>query len=276
MFFSRLKALCDERNIAISAAVKSVTTSSGLIDNWKKGGRPRIDIVIKLADLLDTSTDFLLERTDDPTPVGENTRRLYSDEALLIDSLRTASPSTRETVLRMAKAALAPVDSAEPPAPLVFSSPKDEIVHQPISRQKAARLLKRVEGSAAAGVPITAVPEDDLHVSVPAKYLAKRYSIIRAQGDSMVGAGINNGDYCVFDTEAYQDEGRIMLVRLEGSTDQREMTIKHVYFHPGDDPDDERAMVELRSENPSYPPMFYHASDAEVTGVLVDILAPGE
>jgi hypothetical protein len=126
------------------------------------------------------------------------------------------------------------------------------------------RFEKRVEGEAAAGAPIAAVPQDDMTVSVPEKYLDERYFIVRARGNSMIDAGIRSGSCCVFARDAYVDSGVIALVQVEGPTDQPEGTIKRVYFS-GD-------RVELRPENPEYQSMFYPADAVRVSGVLVKVL----
>ena len=121
-----------------------------------------------------------------------------------------------------------------------------------------------MEGEAAAGAPIAAVPQDDMTVSVPEKYLDERYFIVRARGNSMIDAGIFSGSCCVFARDAYVDSGAIALVQVEGPTDQPEGTIKRVYFS-GD-------QVELRPENPEFQSMFYPADAVRVSGVLVKVL----
>lgn len=124
---------------------------------------------------------------------------------------------------------------------------------------------KRVEGSAAAGTPITTIDEDDATVLVPAKYLDENYFIIRAQGDSMIDAGINSGDFCVFQKDAYRDAGLIMYVQVDGATDLPDGAIKRVFFHGN--------QVELRSANPAYEPMFYYANEVSLNGVLADVIS---
>lgn len=264
MFYDRLKSICDKQNLAISAAVKAVASSSGPIDNWRKGGWPRADMVKKLADYLNTSADYLLERTDDPSPLSFDMRKLDKNEALLIDGLRQSDENTRNMVMKMASAALSlpAQEEATHINPNPFSSPKDEkISHMPDSDQ----CYKFVEGKAAAGLPISTIPDMETRISVPAKYLSDKYFIVQAQGDSMIGAGINSGDYCVFQRDAYTDSGLIMYVQVEGSADVPDGTIKRVYRR-GD-------LVELRSENPAYEPFSFPASYVQLNGVLVYTIA---
>ena len=137
---------------------------------------------------------------------------------------------------------------------------------RPQGTVKAGRGLKRVEGDAAAGPPITAVPEDDLVASVPVKYMSSNYFIVRARGDSMINADIADGDFCVFQKDGHLDEGRIMLVQVEGTDDEPDVTIKRVFFRG--------KQIELRSENPAYPPMFYPAETVSLMGILVTTVTP--
>lgn len=266
MFLPRLMSLCELRNTTISAAVKAAGGNTGSIDGWKKkGSMPRSELIACLADQLETTADYLLGRTDDPSPISHGMRALDADEIRLVDGLRHADPPVRSAIFRMVDAALAapPAVRVEKPAAASFLSPNDDNLRH--KRRTKKRSPKRVEGKAAAGLPITAVPEGDLMVSVPAKYLSDSYFIVQAQGDSMIDAGIDDGDFCIFKIDGYYDDGQIMLVQVDGSTDEPDVTIKRVFRHDGE--------VELRSENSAYPPMFYPASDTQFVGVLVDIVS---
>ncbi|MEG0146321.1 MAG: S24 family peptidase [Clostridia bacterium] len=271
MFYDRLNALCKSRGLKITDFSGTILkVSNATPTNWKKGISPKSSIVVLAAKYFDVSTDYLLEMTDDPTPSNENLE-LEQQEVDLIKELRKAPALIRENVYKMAAAVLtSPPIHAIPANVRPFLPPKDEPVNHATPRAKPTkpkRYMKRVEGNAAAGIPITAVPEDDLHISVPAKYLDDRYFIVRAVGDSMIGANIDSGDYCVFDRDAYRDEGRIMLVQVD-ALDQPEDTIKRVYF--------DGAQIELRSANLAYDPMFFPADEVQITGVLVDVLAPDD
>lgn len=264
MFLQRLISLCELRNTTISAAVKAAGGNTGSIDGWKKKGSiPRAELIASLADHLGTTTDYLLCRTDDPSPVSSCFHILNSDEERMIDTLRRAEPPVRSAVYRMVDAALCEqTHESKLPSPS-FLGRNDGIGSH---KKRRAKGLKRVEGNAAAGKPITAVRDGERVVSVPTKYLSDRFFIVCAQGDSMIDAGINDGDFCVFQKDAYQDVGRIMLVQIDGATNEPDVTIKRVFFH-GD-------QVELRSENEAYKPMFYPASDVSLVGVLVAIVTP--
>lgn len=143
-----------------------------------------------------------------------------------------------------------------------LSMPDDNEVPAELPEQH----YKRVEGKAAAGLPINSIPDRESLIAVPAKYLSERYFIVQAQGDSMIGAHINDGDYCVFQNDAYLDNGRIMLVQINGSSDDPDVTIKRVKKRGN--------YLELHSDNPKYPPMTFAVTDVQLMGALTDIIKP--
>jgi len=71
MFLERLKKLCAEKNIKITNLIKELKMSSGILSNWKRGDIPKANTLTKIADYFNVSTDYLLCKTDDPTPPNE-------------------------------------------------------------------------------------------------------------------------------------------------------------------------------------------------------------
>lgn len=276
MFYDRLSSCCKAKGIKINALADKFGTSKGTISGWKNGTSPNSSFVVKAAELFGVSTDYLLGITDDPTSkIESGWMLLEKPEIDLVKKLRSSTDETAKSVYKMAAAVLSapPIRAEESSAP-AFSSPKGETRHVHTPRRKP---MKRVEGEAAAGLPIEAVPEDeDAMIPVPAKYLADRYFIVRARGDSMTGSGIEDGAYCVFDSEASFDEGDVVLAIVDGSTDRADGAIKRAFSVSGDDPDGDDAMVELRSTNPAYAPMRYPADEVRIAGVWVDVLPSGE
>ena len=66
MFYDRLKKICDEKEIKITPMLKELKIGQGNTKKWKEGTLPNGKILIKLAEKLECSTDYLLERTDTP------------------------------------------------------------------------------------------------------------------------------------------------------------------------------------------------------------------
>lgn len=259
MFYERLKAICDSQHTTITAVVKAVNGSTGSIDGWKKGRAPSSDIVFRMAKYLNVSTDYLLGLSDHPSVVGENTHKLDDMEATLIDRLRRSDPQVREIIMKMSFAVLPAMENDA-----FLPSNDAESHHEKVKfGAKTRTLLKKIEGEAAAGAPITAVPEEDSFVSVPEKYLDERYFIVRARGDSMEDT-ISNGACCVFQRGVPLDDGAIALVQIEGATDQPDDTIKRVYRRG--------KQVELCSDNPKHDSMLYPAKSVQIAGILVAVL----
>ena len=67
MFKDRFVQILQEKKISSYKLTKDTGISNGLISDWKKGKRtPASENLIKLADYLDLSVDYLLGRTDNP------------------------------------------------------------------------------------------------------------------------------------------------------------------------------------------------------------------
>ncbi len=65
-FPSRLKELREEKGLLGKDFAKIMSVEPATVTNWEKGNRfPKDDVLIKIADYFDCSTDYLLGRTDD-------------------------------------------------------------------------------------------------------------------------------------------------------------------------------------------------------------------
>ena len=62
----RLKELREEKGLLGKDFAKIMSVEPATVTNWEKGNRfPKDDVLIKIADYFDCSTDYLLGRTDD-------------------------------------------------------------------------------------------------------------------------------------------------------------------------------------------------------------------
>lgn len=65
-FPNRLKELREKRELLGKDLAKIMSVEPATITNWEKGNRfPKDDVLVKIADYFDCSTDYLLGRTDD-------------------------------------------------------------------------------------------------------------------------------------------------------------------------------------------------------------------
>ena len=75
-----------------------------------------------------------------------------------------------------------------------------------------------VMGRIAAGVPIEAISEVSHHVAVPGSMLSGsgQHYALEVRGDSMIEAGINDGDIVVIREQTTADNGDIVVALVEG------------------------------------------------------------
>ena len=66
IFFKRIEALCHERNMNVSDLETAAGIGAGTIPGWRKGSKPRLTTIIKLAEFFNVSRAYLEGETDDP------------------------------------------------------------------------------------------------------------------------------------------------------------------------------------------------------------------
>ncbi len=107
-----------------------------------------------------------------------------------------------------------------------------------------------VVGLVTAGMPILALENQEGTISWdgdPACFA------LRVRGDSMIGAGILNGDMVVVRPQQNADDGQIVVARIED-----EATVKRLRRKNG--------QIWLMPENPAYPPI--DGTQAEIIGLV--------
>ncbi|MBA4489518.1 transcriptional repressor LexA [Paracoccus sp. S1E-3] len=119
-----------------------------------------------------------------------------------------------------------------------------------------------VMGRIAAGVPIEAISEVSHHIAVPGSMLTGREShyALEVRGDSMINAGINDGDVVVIREQDVAQNGDIVVALVEG----HEATLKY-YRRKG-------AMIALEAANPAYETRILPEDKVRVQGRLVGLI----
>ena len=113
-------------------------------------------------------------------------------------------------------------------------------------------------GTVAAGVPLLAEENHDGWVPVPRSFLGSgRYFAVKVNGDSMIGAGIMDGDTAIIAQQPVAENGAIVVAMVDEA-----VTLKRFYK--------ERNRVHLKSENPAYPPIY--TREARILGKLAHIV----
>ncbi|MBI2914794.1 MAG: transcriptional repressor LexA [Firmicutes bacterium] len=139
-------------------------------------------------------------------------------------------------------------DPTKPRAILVLGDP--DFVHKEVTNVP-------VVGRVTAGEPILAVQNIDDYFPVPKDFIAYEDTfILKVRGDSMINAGIVDGDYVVVKQQSYADNGDIAVVLLED-----EATVKR-FFRQNDH-------VRLQPENPNLKPIL--VKDAQILGRVVGL-----
>jgi repressor LexA len=117
-----------------------------------------------------------------------------------------------------------------------------------------------LHGRIAAGVPIEAL-EGSMMLPVPAALLGSgEHYALEVAGDSMVEAGIFDGDYALIRRQETARDGEIVVALIEDN----EATLK--YFR------NEGSMVRLDPANRSYDPQRYRPDQVRVQGRLAGLL----
>lgn len=119
-----------------------------------------------------------------------------------------------------------------------------------------------VLGEVAAGRPILAVEqvEDEWILDRKLTHGEKNF-LLRSRGESMTGAGINDGDYLLVRPQTSAENGEIIVAMIED-----EVTVKRFYR--------KGRKIELRAENPAFSPIRTSSGERELTilGKVVAVL----
>ncbi|MDE5621292.1 MAG: hypothetical protein K2O29_00270 [Ruminococcus sp.] len=91
MFYERLCDICKEKGTSVTNMLNELGLSTGSTGNWKKGQLPKGDILMKIADYLETSIDYIL--------LGEFRSDLNSDEKQLIELYRITPDRAKYKVI---------------------------------------------------------------------------------------------------------------------------------------------------------------------------------
>ena len=110
-----------------------------------------------------------------------------------------------------------------------------------------------VVGRIAAGAPLLAEQHIEERLAVDPRFVpGPGCFAVRVHGDSMINAGISDGDYVMIRPQQEADNGQIVAVLIEG-----EATVKRFYRERG-------GKIRLQPENPALEPIFLNPRDQSV------------
>lgn len=128
------------------------------------------------------------------------------------------------------------------------------------TKTKAAAIRVPVLGTIACGIPKFAEENIEEYVRLPVALFGKgNFFILRAYGDSMIEAGIDNGDLVLIRQQNYADEGQIVIALMED-----EATLKRFY------PEPKKHRIRLHPENSRMDDIY--VDNCEIQGVAVKVL----
>ncbi|WP_319823546.1 transcriptional repressor LexA [Thalassovita sp.] len=118
-----------------------------------------------------------------------------------------------------------------------------------------------VMGRIAAGVPIEAISHASHNVAVPNSMLGRgEHYALEVKGDSMIEAGINDGDVVIIRETSVADNGDIVVALVE----DQEATLKR-FFRRGN-------AIALEAANPAYETRVFPEDMVKVQGRLVGLI----
>ncbi|MCA2012871.1 transcriptional repressor LexA [Pararhodobacter sp. CCB-MM2] len=146
------------------------------------------------------------------------------------------------------------IEGGAPPAPAPAPARA-----MPVS---AAAMDLPVMGRIAAGTPIEAISEVSHHIAVPGSMLGGKgeHYALEVHGDSMIEAGIHDGDIVVIREQTTADNGDIVVALVEGL----EATLKRFRR--------QRGMIALEAANPAYETRVLRDDQVQVQGRLVGLI----
>lgn len=171
--------------------------------------------------------------------------RRLPNRARALEVLKLPDGLPRALPAAAAQAAAAP---AEPAPPRALPIAANDVIDIPL------------HGRIAAGVPIEAM-ESDRTLAVPAALLGSGdHYALEVSGDSMVEAGILDGDYALIQRTDVAREGQIVVALI----DEAEATLK--YFRR------DHGRIRLDPANAAYQPQVYDPRQVRIQGRLSGIL----
>ncbi len=146
--------------------------------------------------------------------------------------------------------------------PRVIKGDRAEQPAAAMALESAGAIELPLLGRIAAGQPIEAITDGSQNVTVPEQMLAGqgRHYALEVKGDSMIDAGINDGDVVVIRETSIAENGDIVVAQVDGY----EATLKR-FRRQGD-------MIALEAANPAFETRLLRVGQVKVQGKLVGLI----
>lgn len=142
-----------------------------------------------------------------------------------------------------------------------FSKPKSNVSNPLPAYNESQSVSIPMMGRIAAGVPIEAIQDHSHDIDVPIDLLSKgEHYALEVKGDSMIDAGIMEGDTVLIRKCSTADNGEIVVALVE----DEEATLKRLRKKGN--------TVALEAANPAYETRIFGADQVKVQGKLVGLI----
>ena len=116
-------------------------------------------------------------------------------------------------------------------------------------------------GKIAAGHPIEAITDNTNYIDIPKSLLGKgEYFLLEVEGDSMINAGIFDGDQVIIEKRNDAKNGDIVVALI----DNNEATLKRIYKRG--------QQLALQPENPAFKTIIYEPDRVQIQGILKQLI----
>ena len=116
-------------------------------------------------------------------------------------------------------------------------------------------------GKIAAGHPIEAITDNTNYIDIPQSLLGKgEYFLLEVEGDSMINAGIFDGDQVIIEKRNDAKNGEIVVALI----DNNEATLKRIYKRG--------QQLALQPENPAFKTVIYGPDRVQIQGILKQLI----
>lgn len=172
------------------------------------------------------------------------------------DAVGLSSPSSVHAQLNsLVEAGMIKKDPAKPRAIMIMDNTPAPAAAVD-RRTRDVPLLGRI----AAGTPILAAEHVDEVMALPTELVGDGpVFLLEVKGDSMIDAGIHEGDLVAIHKQSDARDGEIVAALIDGE----DATVKRLHRRDG--------KVYLHSENPAYEPMVF-SDGVELIGKVVSVL----
>ena len=142
-----------------------------------------------------------------------------------------------------------------------FDRTADRLDMKRTGREEAAATVPLI-GRIAAGVPIEALEQGPDHMGVPSSMLSAsgEHYALEVKGDSMIEAGIFEGDIVVVRRQDTAENGDIVVALI----DDNEATLKSLRRKGG--------AIALEAANPAYGTRLYRTDQVKIQGKMVGLI----